>query len=330
MRPPGEHPAGLDPLYALGAGAFGVVAQARGWAYDRRLLPITRVDRPVISVGNLMVGGTGKTPVVLALLEQLGGRRVAVLSRGYGRRSRVAPVVVSAGQGPLVSAEEGGDEPCLIAARSRAMVVVDPDRIRGARRAIALGAEVLLLDDGFQHRRLHRDLDLVVVDPAAPFGNGHLLPRGPLREPPSALDRADLILGVGAGQALQNDDRWVEFQLVPTTIGPHPAAWLSGRRVGAFAAIARPERFLQTLVNLGAQVVDRLLLPDHTFVEPGRLQAFVTQAMAAGAEVVVTTEKDAARGVLPQGVLPLQIHLQLGAGAARLQAALAQCVGGQR
>lgn len=328
MKPPGEHPAWLDPIYALAAGAFGAGAAARGWLYDRGLWSTVRVERPVISVGNLTVGGSGKTPLVITLVEQLPGKRVAVLSRGYGRRSAVAPLVVSTGEGPLVSAEEGGDEPRLIAQRTRAIVVVDPDRARGAARAITLGAEVLILDDGFQHRRLRRDLDLVVIDGGEPFGNGHLLPRGPLRESPSALSRADLLIQVGPGSALQNDDRMVEVEVVPVTVGPHPASWLRGRRVALYAGIARPHRLRRTVEDLGATVLAEHYEGDHAFADPQRLLAFGNRAKGEGAEVVVTTEKDQARGPLPPDFLALRIGLQIRRGKDRLQAALQKVVGG--
>ncbi|MBK6684865.1 MAG: tetraacyldisaccharide 4'-kinase [Deltaproteobacteria bacterium] len=327
MKPPGEHPAWLDPLYAVAAGAFGAGATARSWLYDRGLWSAVRAERPVISVGNVTVGGSGKTPLVITLVEHLPGKKVGVLSRGYGRRSKAAPVVVSTGEGPLVSAEEGGDEPCLIAQRTSAIVVVDPDRVRGAARAIRLGAEVLILDDGFQHRRLHRDLDLVVLDGAEPFGNGHFLPRGPLRESPGVLSRADLLIQVGPGSRLQNDDRMVEVEVVPATVGPHPASWLRGRRVALYAAIARPLRFRRTVEALGATVVAEHFDADHHFTDPRALLAFAAAAQTAGAELVVTTEKDQARGPLPPDFLALGIGLQIRSGKDRLQAALQKLVG---
>lgn len=328
MKPPGEHPAWLDPIYAVVAGAFGAGAAARTWLYDRGLWSTVRVERPVISVGNLTVGGSGKTPLVITLVDQLPKKRVAVLSRGYGRRSSLAPLVVSTGEGPLVSAEEGGDEPRLIAERTRAMVVVDPDRVRGAARAIALGAEVLILDDGFQHRRLHRDLDLVVIDGAEPFGNGHFLPRGPLRESPGALSRADLLIQVGPGSALQNNDRMVEVEVVPASVGPHPASWLRDRRVALYAGIARPHRFQRTIEALGATVVAQHYEGDHAFADPRQLMSFASRAKGEGAEVVVTTEKDQARGGLPSDFLALRIGLEIRRGEDLLQAALQRVVGG--
>src|SRR4051812_63632 len=174
--------------------AFRAAASVRNALYDRGALRSVRAGNArVISVGNLTVGGSGKTPAVIHLATLLSGagRRVFVLSRGYGRRSRT-PVIFRASDAP--SWEDAGDEPLLIARRCPDVtLMVGADRAALALEAVRRGAEVILLDDGFQHRRLHRDLDLLVVDGAVGFGNGRLLPRGPLREPLSSLRRAGLI-----------------------------------------------------------------------------------------------------------------------------------------
>jgi len=308
------------PELAFRAGAF-----ARNALYDRGALRAVRVDGPrVISVGNLTVGGSGKTPAVIHLANLLSaaGRRVFVLSRGYGRRSTTA-VAFRASDAP--SWEDAGDEPLLIARRCpSATLMVGADRAALAQEAARRGAEVILLDDGFQHRHLHRDLDILVVDAAVGFGNGRLLPRGPLREPLSSLRRAGLIWLVESldpGPRLSFDQPVVRVAVRPTAlIGPsgdeEPLDALHGREVVALAAIARPERFAATLESLGARVVERRFLPDHAPLLPHHFEA------RAGA-LLVTTEKDAAR--LPAGALPafrLRVDAQVTQGASDLRVAL--------
>ena len=188
-------PGALAAPLALAEAAFRIGAALRGALYAARLLPVARAGAPVVSIGNLAVGGAGKTPATLAVTERLvaRGRRVAVLSRGYGAE-RGDPRVVSDGRRMLLDSAQAGDEPFLIARRLPGVAVLcGPRRAELARRAVeALGADALVLDDGFQHRALARDLDVVVVDAASPGGNGRLLPRGPNREPWAALSRAQL------------------------------------------------------------------------------------------------------------------------------------------
>ncbi|MCK6552839.1 tetraacyldisaccharide 4'-kinase, partial [Myxococcota bacterium] len=174
-------------LLAPAAAIFGAIVRARRAAYRHGWLRATHVGRPVISVGNLTVGGNGKTPFTMLLAERLRARGhvVAILSRGYRSRAEVSGdvVVVSRGEGALASAEDAGDEPVLMATKTKALVVVARDRRRAAATAIELGADVLVLDDGLQHLRVARALDVVLLDAIAPLGAGHLLPRGRLREP---------------------------------------------------------------------------------------------------------------------------------------------------
>jgi tetraacyldisaccharide 4'-kinase len=299
----------LAPVTALSWG-YGLGVRLRGALYDRSILSGERVEGlRIISVGNLNVGGTGKTPAVLHLAGMLirAGRKVGILTRGYGRQTK-EPLTFT-GAEPLPSVEQAGDEPLLLARRCpEARILVGADRRALARRARdEFGLEVVLLDDGFQHRRLARDEDVVVVDEAAGFGNGQLLPRGPLREPLSALRRATLF--------------WIRTATAPAPPLPplpgprvrtryRPTAWvdpsgteyppetLYGAPVVALAGLARPGSFLRTLRQLGASIQDAALFPDHHRFTASELHAVEASAARHGARIV-TTEKDAVR--LPQG-----------------------------
>ena len=308
-RPPSGAARLLRSPLALAAGWIGANVSVRNWLYDRGLWRTQRVEGlRVISVGNLTAGGAGKTPVVIHLAERLlrTGARVAVLSRGYGRRAR--SVVYVRGP-PWPPVEQTGDEPLLLARRLPGLDVwVGRDRVELARRARAAGATVALLDDGFQHRRLGREVNLVVLDEAVGLGTGHLIPWGPLREPPSALARASLLW-------VRSADRPVALPPLPPglpllrarhaaseLVGPdgatRPLSALRGSRVVGFCGIARPSSFDRTLAGLGAEVLSVRAFPDHHAFRPADLADLRATATGAGAELV-TTEKDAVR--LPAG-----------------------------
>jgi tetraacyldisaccharide 4'-kinase len=306
----------LPPLVAAEA-AFRLAAALRGALYDRGVLRAFRAAAPVVSIGNLAVGGAGKTPAAIAVGRRLlaRGRTVAVLSRGYGA-SRSDARVVSDGERLLLGAGEGGDEPVLVARRlPGARVLCGPRRADLARTAVeALGADALLLDDGFQHRALARDLDVVVLDAASPFGNGRLLPAGPNREPRSALGRAGLVwlsrvdqappgaleaLRVLARQATGRDaveSRHAPVDVVDATLSRSLGLGaLRGRRVLLLAGVARPSGVRRTVEALGGDVAAEAIHPDHHRFAPAELDAALRAADAARCELVVTTEKDAVR-----------------------------------
>ena len=267
----------------------------------------------VISVGNITLGGTGKTPLVALLVKILQERekKVAVLSRGYKRKGKGIKIV-SDGKKILSNPQQAGDEPYLLARNLNTIpVIVGKDRVQAGRLAAArFTPDIFLLDDGFQYLRLKRDLDIAVIDAANPFGNGHLLPRGILREPLSSLKRAHLFCLTRVDQARKLGE--LENRL--NTLNPkapiveciHSPCFLrklpdgpqvglervSGRRVVAFSAVGNPEGFEQSLVKLGARLVGRMRFKDHHRYRVKDLEQIIRLAQNSQAQMVVTTGKD--------------------------------------
>ena len=286
----------------------GAVALRNG-LYDRGLFRQEKLPCPVISVGNLVVGGTGKTPMVILLAKLLRdkGHRPAVLSRGYGGRAKASVNTVSDGNRILMTWREAGDEPVLIARSLPGVpVLTGPRRRLTGRAAIGhLGADVLILDDAFQHRALHRDLDIVLIDAAHPVGNGRLLPEGPLREPVKVLRRAHILVRTGGGRELEQPPP-VFFE-TPSFRGFHeplgiveggrltPTASLKGQKVCAFAGIGRPEAFRRSLNELDSEIVSFRPFPDHHAYSRTDIDILRELAAETGAERIVTTEKDGVR-----------------------------------
>ncbi|ACJ00962.1 tetraacyldisaccharide 4'-kinase [Rhodospirillum centenum] len=270
---------------------------ALAWtAATRRRLSGTRpwhAPVPVICVGNLVAGGAGKTPVVLDLLSRLrrGGLDAHALSRGHGGRLP-GPLRVDPARH---TAAEVGDEPLLLAAAAPAWIA--RDRAAGARAAADAGAGVLVLDDGFQNPGIAKDLSLLVVDGDAGFGNGRVIPAGPLREPVAdGLARAQAVLLLGEDRRGTADLCRGRLPVLRGRLVPDPqaAADLEGRRVLAFAGIGRPEKLFRTLEALGADVVARLPFPDHHPFTAAELRALLDRAAALDA-LPVTTQKDLVR-----------------------------------
>jgi len=295
---------------------YGLIGRLRRELYRAGILSVYRAPVPVISVGNLAVGGTGKTPMVDYLVKWLSGqgRRVAVVSRGYGGRGAGKVGVVCAGEGPLLPPEVCGDEPYLLAQRNpRALVFIAPRRADGIRLAIErFAADVILLDDGFQHLAVARDLDIVLLDARRPFGNGYLLPAGLLRESPAALAQAGVVVltrSDGSENPAPNlmcplirCRHRLAVEAVSLAGKKLPLQSLAGQRGVAFAGIADPENFFSALAAEDLQLVRTLPLSDHIAYDRDTL-ALLAEA-ARDADFLVTTEKDGVKITSLQLPLP--------------------------
>jgi len=319
----------LAPLELL----FGAAARLRGAGYDHGILPARRLPVQVISIGNLVAGGTGKTPLVIAVAQRLtaAGRRVAVLARGYGGTGERGINIIAPGAGAEADPRHFGDEAVMVARRLPALpVLTGADRVVLGQRAVeAYAADTLLLDDGFQHRRLWRDVDLAVLRAPRPFGNGHLLPRGPLREPITALARADLALvNVSDGPldkalpaGLTRGRGSIEFEVRPSVVvdlksgALSPLETLHGQRVLLVTGVARPTAVASTVTALGAEIVDVVAAADHHPWRSDELDELRRRAELSRASLL-TTEKDAVKwSPPPPGAQALRVEARVITGA---------------
>jgi len=311
---------------------FAMAVKLRRFLYNVRILRDATLGVQVIAVGNLTVGGTGKTPVVEKFARELrdAGRNVAILSRGYRskpppfhvwlknkvlfREDTTPPRIVSDGKSLLLDSEMAGDEPHMLASNLKDVVVlVDKDRVKSGRYAIEqFGCDTLLLDDGYQYWDLRgRRHDVVLIDRQQPFGNEHLLPRGTLREPPSHLARANTIF------ITKSDGKTEELRRRITSLNPTAAIiecvhspmyledvftgerktldFIKGHKVGSFCGIAQPESFEQSLVKLGADLVYSKRFADHHRFSQQEILNAINRGKKRQAELIVTTQKDAVR-----------------------------------
>jgi tetraacyldisaccharide 4'-kinase len=253
---------------------FAFAVFLKNMAYDRKWVKQTRLRCPVVSVGNIVAGGTGKTPLIHLLGQRFSSRKIAILSRGYGKDL---------------------DEPLLLQRRLPfARVYVGKNRVLLAKKAEKEGAELILIDDGFQYRSLYRDLDLVMLKGSDPLGKNHYLPWGFLRDNPKRLKEAACV--IASGRFVSRADVQVEMRvdriigMEGEEIGP-----LKGSRVAIFSGIANPDLFKKTVESLGADVVSEWVLADHVKPEEKALKCFVEKAKKLSAQLIVCTEKDAVK-----------------------------------
>jgi len=305
------HPLHPLPPVALGLSyLFAGAVFVRNKLYDIGISEQRKLPCPVISVGNLAVGGTGKTPTVILIAGMLRdqGMKPAILSRGYGGSAVEDVNIVSDGNRVLMNPVEAGDEPVLMArALPGVPVLTGASRFETGSYAVNnLSADVLLLDDGFQHRSLHRDVNIVLLDTNRPFGNGYLLPRGPLRETAKALTRADAVIRMGIPEKSDGTMAPIPFPGPVFSGYHHPrdivqagsgvssrAPALAGKKVCAFTGIGVPESFRTTLSGLHARIQSFIPFPDHYRYKESDLDDIRKAALRSSAEYIVTTEKDA-------------------------------------
>nr|WP_166154559.1 tetraacyldisaccharide 4'-kinase [Neochlamydia sp. AcF84]NGY94418.1 Tetraacyldisaccharide 4'-kinase [Neochlamydia sp. AcF84] len=290
---------------------YQLIIAGRNWAFDQGCCKQYHAPVPVvISIGNIVVGGTGKTPVTLMVAQAFSNDfTIAILSRGYRSKAEhlPLPVILSYGNGPVHPAAYCGDEPYLLAQNlPKAHIIVGKNRQQSSRMAVRAGAQLILLDDGMQHRKLARDYEIVVINALDPFGQGYFLPRGFLREAVSSLSRADLIVlnHLQDKEQLQliakEIRKFSEAPLIATKmevaevldLQGQPLAELVGKKVGIFCAIAHPDYFYQTVKQLGAEPVDTEFMLDHLTFTTESLIQFCERAKAKGAEWILCTEKD--------------------------------------
>ena len=311
---------------------FDAIVRTRCWLYHQRIILRNQpLGVPVVVVGNLTVGGTGKTPIVEKFARSLAqrGRHVAILSRGYKSRAEPfyrrwwrwlthgedpPPKVVSDGTNVLLDSAEAGDEPFMLARNLPGVVVlVDKNRVKAGQYAIKkFGSDILLLDDGFQYLSLRGQFNLLLVDKSNPFGNHHLLPRGILREPVRHLRRASYVFITKSDGQPDDELRATisrhhpEVEVIECAHRPkhlqsvnnggrRPLEDLRGRRVAAFCGIAAPESFERLLRELGAEICCIKRYLDHHRFTPEEMERFFARAASANAEMIITTEKDAVR-----------------------------------
>lgn len=302
-------------ILSFGTIFYAIGVTIRNFLYFVRILPQIKIPRTVISIGNLTTGGTGKTPITaeIARLCVKSGKKTTILSRGYGGKLSSKEVqLVSDGENVFLSAQEAGDEPFWLASNIKGVsVVICKDRVKAAQWAMKeLGTEIFILDDGFQYRRLKRDLNIMLVDGHKKFGNGMLLPAGPLREPMGQIKRADKIIVVNKNPYSQQsvkDCRAYSRHLIKlfdkevfgchlTASGVHNAITgnpiFDAKKVFAFTGIAQPESFFDSIRAHRHNIVGKLEFNDHHAYTIEDMYKITTEAKVAGADIIITTEKD--------------------------------------
>lgn len=294
----------LKPLSA----PYALALRLRGAAYEAGLFRSFQLPKPVVAVGNLTVGGTGKTPMVVYLARWFmeRGKRVTVLSRGYGGSMHGKVSIVADGGTIRLTPAEAGDEPYLLACSVPGLsLVIGADRYQSGLLALErLNPDIFILDDGFQHQRLRRDLNILLLDCRKPFGNGWTLPAGTLREAPTAVERADLVIFTRCnerpppqvtGKPCCSASHRLTVAL-PLAGGEQlPLSALEGLRGLAFAGIAQPASFFESLQGKGLQLAATLVFPDHCKYGEREMTTLCRMKEASRAEYLITTEKDAVK-----------------------------------
>ena len=300
-------------LYVLSV-VYGIIMRVRNMLYDARILSACDIPCHVISIGNILVGGTGKTPVTIMTAKLLkdAGSNVAVVSRGYKREGGSGPLVVSDGTSVLVSPHEAGDEPHLVASSLEGIpVVVGADRCRTAMLAVErFKPDVIVLDDAFQHRKINRNADIVTMDADNPPGNDYFLPRGLLRESPFSLGRvkAVVVTRYRPGNDFEEIEKKIRqfnssiaiFRSSTAAAGFRepgnpdiiPTDAVNGKKISVMSNIANPDSFYRMLESFGAEIVFRIVMPDHHRYSRGELNDIEQRSLDTGAEILVMTAKD--------------------------------------
>ena len=363
IQQPGADKNQSGPVRALLALLFGfsclfrAVVAIRYWFYDIGILRRFPLGCQVISIGNVTAGGTGKTPVTEKFARALAaeGRKVAILSRGYRRKEAPwwrraftqvvePPLVVSDGRHVLLDSAIGGDEPYMLASNLPGVcVIVDRNRVKAGRWAIRrFGCDTLILDDGFQYQRLRHSLEVVLVDKTNPFGNGHMLPRGVLREPAKHIARADVIFltksdGDTADVIARIRQLNAKAEIIECRHAPRllkdvwsrdelPLSWLNGKKLATLSGIAVPQGFEDSLRHLGAKVIWCERYADHHRYDASEIIYALNRTSDMGATALITTEKDAVRfpqlKTTPVPCYYLRVDIEILKGAENFSAAV--------
>ncbi len=314
----------LRPLLALSSKLYVLAVKGRHFAYRKNWLRSFSASVPTISIGNIVVGGTGKTPLVQMLATVLQGEgKIAILTRGFRSQVEKRKKILCIDKDRIASSEACGDEPLFLAQTTSASVWVGPDRVLSAQKAASAGAVCLILDDGFQHRRLRRDVEIVALDANDPFSGHRFLPHGLLRDLPERLQEADLIVANHTRDLDHYEE--VKKELSAYTQAPIVAMqheliqslWLQGRRIGVFCGIGKPYYFFDALKRSGAQVAATCALLDHRGFPQKKLQAFIRACKEKGATSIVCTEKDWVKllsNEMELPIYPIAMRLSIVAG----------------
>jgi tetraacyldisaccharide 4'-kinase len=330
---------------------YWVVIAARNRFFDIGILKTTKSDVPVISVGNISAGGTGKTPIVEILIEKLKkNRQLSVVSRGYRRKSS-GTIVANDGKGNCSSVEKSGDEPGQLAAKYRNLIVVaNEKRICGAKKAVELGAKIVILDDGFQHRYLHRDLNIVVITVDEILKGDCFLPAGNRREPISSLKRSDLII---VSRCLDENEFYKAAEEVRSfnkpilgvrtklkslrRVSTNAAVtddYFTNKKVIAVSGIGNPNSFESLLSDTGVKIEKHLIFSDHHWYSKKDIKKIIETKKLLNADIIITTEKDVTRigksfdeYLTSENLIVAEIRQEIIAGEQKLDELLKQLVG---